>query len=93
VLPNTRLNIRDDRIKMSVQLYHNASISRVPRWTLKHAQFFSVKLPKANRCKKTKPNEFLFNGLVRSVLWNETVQRAAAAIDSRNEMNGRRKTC
>jgi len=29
---------------------------------------------------KTKPNEFLFNGLVRSVLWNETVQRAAAAM-------------
>jgi len=53
-----------------------------------------VKLPKAYTCKKTKPNEFLFNGLVRLVVWNETVQRAAAAIydvNSRNEMNGRIK--
>ena len=37
MLTNTRLNIRNDRIKLSVQLYHNASISRVLRWILKHA--------------------------------------------------------
>jgi hypothetical protein len=43
-------------------------------------QFFCVKLPKANRFKKTKPNEFLFNGLMRSVVWNATVQCAATAI-------------
>jgi hypothetical protein len=34
VLTDIRLNICDGQITMNVQLYHNASISKVLRWTL-----------------------------------------------------------
>jgi len=95
VLTNTGRNIRDERNKMSAELYHNASISRVLRWTVKNARFFSVKLPKANGCKKQNlMNSYLTGWWGRSYgtrRYSVLQQRFMSLLEERNERKKKTK--